>query len=149
MEKLQVKIKKVNKYAVIPSYAKHGDMCMDITAIDYHFDIERQCHVYHTGLAFEIPEGYGMLLVPRSSNRNTDVYLTNSVGIIDSGYRGEVLVCYKDRDREKLNVSIPPYEIGDRVAQIMILPYPQIEFIECDVLSTSERGEGGHGSTGK
>lgn len=149
MEKLKVKIKKVNEHAVIPTYAKKGDMCMDITAIDYEFDLARQCHIYKTGLAFEIPEGYGMLLLPRSSNRNTDCYLTNSVGIIDSGYRGEVLACYKDRDRERFNVSNPPYEIGDRVAQIMILPYSQIEFIEVNELSTSERGEGGHGSTGK
>lgn len=149
MEKLKVKIKKVNEHAVIPTYAKKGDMCMDITAIGYEFDCKRECHVYKTGLAFEIPEGYGMLLFPRSSNRDTDCYMTNSVGIIDSGYRGEVLVCYKDRDREKINVSTPPYEIGERIAQMCIIPYPQIEFEETDVLSNSERGKGGHGSTGK
>lgn len=149
MEKLKVKIKKLSEYAVIPTYAKPGDMCMDVTAIDYSFDVKRECHVYKTGLAFEIPEGYGMLLFPRSSNRDTDCYLTNSVGVIDSGYRGEVLACYKDRDRENLNRSIPPFEIGERVAQVCILPYPIIEFIEVDELKTSERGEGGHGSTGK
>lgn len=142
---LEVKIKKVRENAVIPSYAKAGDMCMDLTAVDYHYDEELDCHVYHTGLAVEIPDGFGMLLFPRSSNRKTDAYMTNHVGVVDSGYRGEILICYKHRDS---NITHRPYQIGDRVAQLCILPYPQIAWNVVDELSESERGEGGHGSTG-
>lgn len=142
---LEVKIKKVRENAVIPSYAKTGDMGMDLTAVDYHYDAELDCHVYHTGLAVEIPEGFGMLLFPRSSNRKTDAYMTNHVGVVDSGYRGEILICYKNRDDE---TERRPYQIGDRVAQLCIIPYPQISWKEVDELSDSERGEGGHGSTG-
>lgn len=80
-----VKIKKLNDNAKIPQYAHPGvDMGMDIvaTSIEYKEDID--CYVYHTGLAFEVPEGYGMLIFPRSSNRKTDAYLSNSVGVLDS-----------------------------------------------------------------
>lgn len=146
METLKVKIKKINENAVIPSYAKHGDMCMDLTAIDYEYNKDMDCHIYHTGLAFELPEGYGMLLFPRSSNRKTDSYMANHVGVLDSGYRGELLICFKNRDFTNRH---KPYSVGDRIAQLCILPYPKVQFTEVDELSTSERGEGGHGSTGK
>ena len=144
--RLTVKIKRLNDSAVIPSYAKAGDMGMDLTAAGYHYDTELDCHVYHTGLAVEIPDGYGMLLFPRSSNRKTDAYMTNHVGVVDSGYRGEILVCFKNRDRADKR---PPYEVGDRVAQLCILPYPQVAWEEAAELCDSERGAGGHGSTGK
>ena len=103
--------------------------------------------VYGTGIALEIPEGHVGLLFPRSSNRKTAVYLTNSVGVVDSGYRGEIMLCYKQRDFN--SAANPPYEVGDRVGQIIIVPYPAIEFIESEELEDSDRGEGGFGSTGK
>lgn len=143
---MNVKIKKLTPEAKIPHYAKPGDMGMDITAISMEYNTDLDCFVYHTGLAFEVPVGYGMLCFPRSSNRKTDAYLTNSVGVVDSGYRGEVLACFKNRDSSNKK---PPYEVGDRIFQIVILPYPTINFIESDELSDTERGEGGHGSTGK
>lgn len=149
MEKtLNIKIAKCHEKAVIPTYGKPGDMCCDLTAADYHYDAVHDNFVYHTGLKFEVPEGYGMLLFPRSSNCNTEAYMTNHVGIIDSGYRGEVLVSFKNRQR---NMKTPPYTIGDRVAQICVLPYPIINWVEVQAneLSKTERGEGGHGSTGK
>lgn len=174
---MEIKIKKLNEDAVIPSYAKPGDMGMDLTAIAMEYDADMDCYIYHTGLAFELPEGYGMLLFPRSSNRKTEAYMTNHVGILDSGYRGELLICYKNRTSSKitnaikilfsniksivnkcfgkirLNLPNPaneaPYEVGNKIAQLVIIPYPFIEFIESDELSKSERGEGGHGSTGK
>ena len=147
-EPLQVKIKKLNSDAVIPTYAKPGDAGMDLTATSIHYD-EYHNVVYGTGLAFEIPEGYVGLIFPRSSNRKTDMYLTNSVGVIDSGYRGEVMVSFKHRDHEVNAKSLPEYHRGDRVAQIIIMPYPNIEFVEVDELSETERGDGGHGSTGR
>lgn len=147
-EPLQVKIKKLNENAVIPTYAKPGDAGMDLTAVSVHYD-EYHNIVYGTGLAFEIPEGYVGLVFPRSSNRKTTMYLTNSVGVIDSGYRGEVMVSYKSRDAEVNAGSLPQYKVGERVAQMIIMPYPTIEFVEVDELSKTEREDGGFGSTGK
>lgn len=141
-----IKIKKINPNAVIPKYAKPGDVGMDITAVDCQYDSKMDCFVYDTGLAFEVPEGYGMFIFPRSSNRKTDAYLTNHVGILDAGYRGNLLLCYKNRDCSN---HLPPYNVGDRIGQIVILPYPQIEFEEVSELSETERGTDGFGSTGK
>lgn len=140
-----VRIKKLNPNAVIPSYAKPGDAGMDLTAISCEFDAERGYYCYGTGLAMEIPEGYYGAVVPRSSIRKTEAIMQNTPGTIDSGYRGEVMVTFKNRDKDG-NTS--PYKVGDRVAQIIILPYPQVSFIESDELSETERGTGGHGSTG-
>lgn len=154
---MKVKIKKLVPEAVIPAYAKPGDAGMDLTAVKVEYDRVSKCFIYHSGLAFEVPEGHVMLLFPRSSNRKTEAYLTNSVGVIDSGYRGEVMACFKRRDNdvfpEHKDTFIiehqAPYKVGDRFAQVMIIPYPQIEFDEADELSDTERGAGGYGSTGK
>ena len=107
--------------------------------------------MYGTGIAVEIPEGYVVLLYPRSSNRKTESYLTNHVGVIDSGYRGEIMVNFKTRDFKEGEIQqlYKPYEVGDKIAQIIIMPYPKIKFIEVEELSDSDRGDGGHGSTGK
>ena len=94
---VNVKIKKLVDNAVIPFRATPGSAGMDITATDYEYDDEKDVHIYHTGLAFELPVGYVMYIFPRSSNRKTNCYLPNSVGILDSDYRGELLICYKDR----------------------------------------------------
>ena len=139
-----VNIKKLSDDAIIPSYAHATDAGMDLTTTGVEYKDGN--FIYHTDLAFEVPEGYVMLLFPRSSNRKTEAYLTNSVGVIDSGYRGEVMVTFKSRDRE---IIIPPYNVGDRIAQVIILPYPKITFNEVEELSDSDRGTGGHGSTGK
>lgn len=147
MVQVNVGIKKLHKDAVIPSYAKPGDAGMDLTAVDVVYKGDIDCYEYHTGIAVEIPKGYVGLIFPRSSNRKTDAYLTNHVGVIDSGYRGEVLVCFKNRDGI-VNYDMP-YHIGDRIAQLMIVPYPEVHFIEKEELSETERGDGGHGSTGK
>jgi len=162
---MEVKIKKLDPKAIIPKYAKQGDMGMDLTAISYEYNKDIDCYIYHTGLAFEVPEGYGMLIVPRSSNRKTEAYMTNHCAIIDSGYRGEVLICFKNRttleismerdfeypvdNEEEIPYIYAPYSIGDRIAQLVILPYPQITFKEVDELSTTERNDSGFGSSGK
>ena len=96
---------------------------------------------YGFGISVEIPEGFLGLIFPRSSIRKYDLILTNAVGVIDSGYRGELQATFK-----KSGPHV--YEVGDRGAQIIILPYPQIEFIEVEQLSNTERGKGGFGSTG-
>jgi dUTP pyrophosphatase len=142
---MQVKVKKLHPDAVIPSYSKAGDAAMDLTAISVTKD-EHGNAVYGTGLAIEIPEGHVGLIFPRSSNSKTDLYLTNHVGVIDSGYRGEIMFKYRSI-RGLLDAKI--YAKNERVGQLMILPYPQIELVESDTLSETERGEGGFGSTGK
>jgi len=143
---MQVKIKKLDKSAVIPSYAKHGDAGMDITAISKSYDDHGNV-VYGTGLAFEIPTGYAGFLFPRSSNTKKDLILGNSVGVVDSGYRGEVVFKFKMTCGFIDNEHGHDYNIGDRIGQIVILPVPKIEFIEVDELSSSDRGVGGFGST--
>jgi dUTP pyrophosphatase len=140
-----VKIKKLHKNAVIPAYAKPGDAGLDLTATSVVTD-EYGNVVYGTGLAIEIPFGYAGLLFPRSSNSKTDLYLTNHVGVVDSGYRGEIM--FKYRPYNGL-VDSKVYSVGERVGQIVLLPYPSVSFEEVEQLSDTERGEGGYGSTGK
>lgn len=139
---MKIKIKKLHKDAVIPSYAKPGDAGMDLTAVSATNDDGKHI-TYKTGLSIEIPTGYVGLLFPRSSVYKTNMFLSNSVGVIDSGYRGEIMLKYSFSHDSKI------YSIGDRVGQIIILPYPKVEFEETQTLSSSERGTGGYGSTGK
>jgi dUTP pyrophosphatase len=138
---MKVNVKKLDSNAVLPTYAKHGDAGMDLTATSKSYDSHANV-CYGTGLAFEIPHGYVGLLFPRSSNTKKDLILGNSVGVIDSGYRGEVVLKFK-----MLIGSDGDYEIGDRIGQIIIMPYPQVEFNLVDELSTTDRGVGGFGST--
>jgi len=140
---MKVKIKKLHADAVIPSYAKLGDAGMDLTAISMTGSDEYGNYIYSTGLAIEIPEGYVGLIFPRSSNAKTDLYLTNHVGVIDSGYRGELMFKFRPT---KINGNY--YQPGDRIGQLLIIPYPQIQLEEVEELSSTERGEGGYGSTG-
>lgn len=145
---LVVKFKKLNNEAVIPSYAKEGDAGLDLTAVSFEYDETLDAYVYHTGLAMEIPKGYVGLLYLRSSNRKTDAYMTNHVGVIDSGYRGEILVTFKNRDNSR-NAINPPYVSGERIAQLIVMAHPIIIVAETKELSETERGTDGHGSTGK
>jgi dUTP pyrophosphatase len=140
---MEVKIKKLSENAVIPSYSKPGDAGMDLTAVSVNWDDNGNV-IYGIGLAVEIPQGYVGLLFPRSSNSKKDLYLTNHVGVIDSGYRGEIML--KFRRTAMFNPAI--YQIGDRVGQLIIIPYPEVSFVEVEELSNTERGAAGYGSTG-
>lgn len=153
---MKVNVKKLDSNAVLPTYSKHGDAGMDLTATSKSYD-EHGNVVYGTSLAFEIPHGYVGLLFPRSSNTKKDLILGNSVGVIDSGYRGEVVFKFKlvmncqKFEKAKQDGSagfhLDVYNVGDRIGQIIIMPYPQIEFNLVDELSTTDRGIGGFGST--
>lgn len=148
---MKVKIKKMHPDAVIPKYAHDTDAGMDLVATSMKVDAYG-CIVYGTGLAFEIPEGYVGLIFPRSSNAKYDLILTNHIGVVDSGYRGEVMLKFKPHGAWKCNDEIVyknEYEVGDRVGQLIIMPYPKIEFEEVEELAVSDRGAGGYGSTGK
>lgn len=98
---------------------------------------------YHTDLAVEIPEGFVGLLFPRSSIYKKSMAQTNSVGVIDSGYRGEVMVVFKTTT----DVIPSIYKEGDRFCQLVIVPIPQFDIVKVDELSPSERGENGYGSS--
>ena len=154
---MKVRIKKLNELAVIPTYAKDGDAGMDVIATSIISDTPTQI-TYGLGIALEIPKGFVGLVFPRSSIRKTGLQLSNSVGVIDSGYRGELQATFNKLfggeamyDEMKVNEIQPNdfYKVGDRVAQIMIIPHPPIEFDAVDELSDTERGDGGFGSTGK
>lgn len=142
---MKVKIKKLNENAVIPSYSKVGDAGLDLTATSKKVNDNKTIITYGIGLSIEIPEGYVGLIFPRSSISKYDLQLTNSVGVIDSGYRGEIMLKFLAlEDIHRADI----YSIGDRIGQLIILPYPQIEFEEVKELSSTERNDGGFGSSG-
>jgi len=142
---MNIKIKRLHESAVIPSYSKEGDAGLDLTAISVTtVDKGNYGYIeYDTGLAIEIPEGYEGQIRPRSSISNTGLILANSPGTIDSNYRGSI----KCRFKAIPNTTI--YNVGDRIAQLIIQPIPKIEFEVVDELSDTTRGDGGFGSSGK
>lgn len=140
---MKVKIKRLDKSAVIPKYAKEGDAGLDLTATAYKVNDKGQ-YIYTSDLALEIPDGYVGLLFPRSSICKKDLEMTNSVGVIDSNYRGPIKSVFNPTCEDP-----EIYELGERFAQLIIIPYPKIEFEEVEELSETNRGTGGYGSTGK
>lgn len=162
---MKVRIKKLSPDAVIPVKAHDTDAGFDLTAISRAVDRYGNI-VYGTGLAFEIPKGFVGYVFPRSSISKVDMLLSNAVGVIDSGYRGEVTAKFKPSwqfDTAALpfrmgDVDITGmdddngcriYQVGDRIAQLVIMPYPEVEFEEAEELTDTDRGTGGYGSTGK
>lgn len=139
---MKVRFKKTHELAVTPTYATEGDACMDLYAVSVDCDKFGNV-VYDTGIAMEIPDGFVGLLFPRSSISKTTMMLRNSVGVIDSGYRGTIKLKFKSLDSQS---SI--YSKGDRIGQIMLIERPEIQFEEVDELTTTARGVGGFGSTG-
>ena len=137
---MEIKLKRINDKAIIPTKAHATDAGFDLYATSCHYD--NGVVAYGTGIAVEIPQGYVGLVFPRSSIINTNLTLSNSVGVIDSGYRGEVMAKFRKS-------GSTTYKVGDRIAQLIIMPYPEVTFVEADELSDSDRGVGGYGSTGR
>lgn len=141
---MKVKIKKLHPGAVIPAKAYPTDTGFDLTAVWSGWNNANKVFEYGFGLSFEIPEGYVGLIFPRSSIFRKDLFLTNCVGVIDSHFRGEVTAKFKSTTGR-----IPEsYNVGERVAQMIIMPIPQVTFVEVKELSDTDRGPGGYGSTG-
>tara|TARA_Y100000593_G_C4319314_1_gene342836 strand:+ start:2388 stop:2801 length:414 start_codon:yes stop_codon:yes gene_type:complete len=135
-----LKYKKLSNKAIEPQYANLGDAGLDLTATSI-----RHCPEFiefGTDLAFEIEEGYAGLLFPRSSISKTGHRMLNSVGVIDSCYRGEVKIRMSWTNQS-------PYDIGDKVGQLVIIELPKLVIEEVKELSDSSRGVGGFGSSGK
>lgn len=141
---MKIQFKKLVPEAQKPKFGKPGDAGADIVATSVDFSRKNQV-VYGTGLAVEIPEGMVGLIFPRSSIRNYDLAMSNSVGVIDSGYRGEIMVTFNILNLHTVENS---YQVGDRIAQLVIMPVPLAQFVEVEELSETSRGTGGHGSTG-
>lgn len=172
--KVRIKLHDKSIKTTVPRYAKPGDAGLDLVATSKTED-EKGNIVYGTNLCFEIPDGYVGLIFPRSSNANKQLALSNSVAVIDSGYRGEVIMKFKpygmslaflattkELHKHRINIlynseikdvndfiNSSTYEIGDRICQIIIVPYPKIEFDLVEELSDTERDSTGYGSSGK
>lgn len=151
---MHLKVKKLHPDAIIPEYQTEGAACFDLHAIDIDWTLPRELGVvvdglrtpvFRTGLSFEIPPGWVMLIYSRSGHGfKNNTRLSNCVGVIDSDYRGEVKVKLISDAAGQLRVYP-----GDRIAQAMLIPAPQCEIEVVSELSETERGEGGFGSTGK
>ena len=141
---MKVSIKRLHENAILPFYAKESDAGMDLVAISIKENTTFQI-TYGLGIALEIPDGFMGLIFPRSSIRNTELILSNSVGVVDAGYRGELQATFNKSN----GLDSIAYKVGDRVCQLIIIPHPIIELEEVSELTNTERGEGGFGSTGK
>lgn len=158
---MRVRFKKLDDRATLPFYSKPGDNGLDLIAVEKETD-ERGVITYDTKIAVEIPEGYVGIITPRSSIHGYDCSLANSVGTIDSNYRGSIKLKFKpdvtEVWREEYNsfsnlqwqfIEGHSYQEGDKIGQLLILPCPQIVVVESDELSETERGSKGFGSSGK
>ena len=126
----------------MPTKAHTTDAGCDLYATSKEYD-ECGCVVYGTGIAVEIPQGYVGFVFPRSSIARTGLALSNAVGVIDSGYRGEVMAKFR-----RVQIPAEEYKVGERIAQLVVMPYPEVNFEEVAELSVSDRGVGGYGSSG-
>lgn len=150
---MEVKIKKLYADSILPTKAHETDAGYDLYAHSMNYDNDGNI-VYGCGVAFEIPRGYVGLVFPRSSNAKKDLLLSNSVGVVDSGFRGEVTFKFKKfyphvEQSGFMRNTTKDYGIRERIGQIIIMPYPEIEFVESDSLSDSDRGLDSYGSSGK
>lgn len=141
----ELKIKRIHPDARLPVYASDGAACFDLFAIDGGQITSVFPKAFRTGLAFEVPPGWALMVYSRSGHGfKDDVRLANCVGVIDSDYRGEVQV------KLSCDLAAKPFFVspGDRIAQAMLVPAQRFAFTEVDELSTTARGAGGFGSTG-
>lgn len=152
-----------------------GDYGLDVKSTDIEYNEEGDFYIYHTGLYFDLPEGTALLIYPRSSNRKTDAYLCNHVGVVDWTYKKEVLICFKNRTSlevrkamkkidflinsdskedavNKINeltlnpMEYAPYNIGDKIAQFAIIEYKNVNLVQLKEMPNGNRD--GFGSTG-
>lgn len=140
---ITVKTKLIHPNAKLPTRAHNTDAGFDLYCTRAYY--EDTYLICHSGIAIEIPEGYVGLLFPRSDIYRTSFVLANSVGVINSGSRGEITAKFRYCDDE--TYSEVSYEVGERFAQLIILPIPAVEFIEVEELN--DRGANGYGSSGK
>jgi dUTP pyrophosphatase len=142
---IEVAVRRLRDDAVLPTRAYEGDAGFDLVACEGVRLGPGERAVVPTGLAVEIPEGYAAFVQPRSGlAARHGITIVNSPGLVDSGYRGEVLVVLRNTDSEE-SFTV---EAGMRIAQLVVLQVPEVELTEVDALAESERGARGHGSSG-
>jgi dUTP pyrophosphatase len=139
---MQLKIKKLHPNAVLPKRAHSTDAGLDLTATS--LEVKDNQAIYGTGIAVDIPEGYVGLLCARGSICKKDLILNNGIGIVDSGFSGEVKAIFNSTNMK----SKPIYELGERVCQLVIVPCMLWDVQEVSDLPKSDRGSGSHGSSG-
>lgn len=142
----KVKITKLNENAKMPHYGSEFAAGADLYALlDEPIIIEpNETKLIHTGLSMEIPEGYAGLIYARSGLASKKgLAPANKVGVVDSDYRGEVMVALLNHSQ--IAQSVEPFE---RIAQLVIAPFLKVDYVEVDALEQTERGAGGFGSTG-
>lgn len=154
---MKLNICKLHPNAVVPTYATDGAACFDLFAATVAGLTQMGAVLSHgspvvcgTGLAFEVPEGWAMLVFSRSGHGfKTNTRLANCVGVIDSDYRGEVLIKLTMDDQfleDELDLHVKP---GDRIAQACLVQAPRVEFEAVEQLTLTERGDAGFGSSGQ
>jgi dUTP pyrophosphatase len=141
---IELPIQRLRDEAVLPQRAYPGDAGLDLSSCERVEIPPGERAVVHTGLAVAIPDGYAGFVQPRSGlAMRHGIALVNSPGLVDSGYRGEIKVVLLNTDRQAPFVVEP----GMRVAQLVVLPVPEVELVEVDELPESERGVRGFGSS--
>ncbi len=142
MTPLSIEFTKLVEHAVTPERATEGSSGFDVVATDYYYDADRCFHEYGTGIAVNLPPGWEIELRPRSSISKTSFVLVNSPGTIDSDYKKEILIRFKEIDNREIF-----YQVGDRIAQLVFKKVPEVTLTETeDIVDT---GRGGFGSSGK
>ena len=142
---IEVAVRRLRDDATLPSQAYDGDAGLDLAACVGVTLGPGERAVVPTGIAVEIPEGYAGFVQPRSGlAARHGITIVNSPGLVDSGYRGEVLVVLRNTDSAE-SFTVEP---GMRIAQLVVLQVPEVELTEVDALAESERGARGHGSSG-
>lgn len=132
--------------AIMPTYGTAGAACFDLYSSEDTSIFPGRADKVHTGVSFDIPAGYVMLVYSRSGHGfKNDVRLSNCVGVIDADYRGEVMV--KLRNDGKHDIFY--IKAGERIAQAMLMPVEQFTLTQADTLSVTARGANGFGSSGK
>jgi len=142
---MELKIKKLNKNATIPSYASLSAAGADLYSCEEEISFAPgETRLVHTGIAMQIPNGYVGLIYARSGiATKRGLAPANKVGVIDSDYRGEIMVALHNHSDKVASI-----QAGERIAQIVIAPYITADFVESQTLDETERGDGGFGSTG-
>lgn len=141
---IQLPVRRLRDDAMLPAQAYSGDAGLDLAACGRHEVGPGERALIPTGLAVEIPEGYGGFVLPRSGlAARHGITLLNAPGLIDAGYRGEVQIVFHNTDAEETFVVEP----GMRIAQLVVLPVPEVALVEQDELAETERGERGFGSS--
>lgn len=149
---MDIKIKKTNENAILPTYATNGSACFDLYAPKDFQSVDvahGEPQSVNTGLAFEVPDDHVMLIFSRSGHGfKNDTRLANCVGVIDSDYRGDIAVKLT-RDATTNDSPQMFVDAGDRIAQAMIIEVTRVTLVEVDKLSETSRGTGGFGHTGR